>query len=144
MKKLLLTTAIISSLTLSQAAFANDGQAHADKTAEKSMAVASIVTAQEGLEKVRSGMKSIGEMVEAGKLDTIHPEIEKLEPIFGMIKEKSGLEGEKKARLESSIKQLTSQLGKLHTVADGKDAVKTKAEFKKAEGALKLLESNIK
>lgn len=147
MKKLLLTTLTLVTIAAYQPTIAHEGKDdhnHAKPAAEATQLTSKATSIPEALSEVQAGMKSISRMVEAGKLDTIHTEIEKLEPALDIIRKNSALTGEKKTRLESSLSQLTSQLGKLHTVADSKDISKTKAELKKAEGALKLVESALK
>lgn len=148
MKKLLLTTAILALAGFQQPALAHGDEKHEDahheSTAKAPAAAATAATAQEALTEIQSGMKAVATEVAEGKHDTLHDQIEKIEKSIASLKEKSGLEGEKKARLDSSLKQLSTQLGKVHSAADAKDAEKTKAEFKKAEGALKLVESNVK
>jgi hypothetical protein len=126
MKKLLITTTIISALALSQPAFAQT------------------TTTQDELAKIQVTMQSISEMVTSGKLDNVHAQIEKIEVSAKLIKEKSGFDGDKKTRLEAALKQMDTQLGKVHSASDSKDVEKTKSEFKKAEAALKLVESNFK
>lgn len=54
------------------------------------------------------------------------------------------MDGERKPRLEASLKQLSGQLGRLHSTSDSKDAEKTTAELKKVEGALRLVENALK
>jgi hypothetical protein len=51
---------------------------------------------------------------------------------------------EKKERRDAVIKQMNSRLDTLHEAADANDIAKTASELKKAEGALKLLELQIK
>lgn len=148
MKKLLLTTAILAFAGFQQPAFAHgdekhEGQ-HTEAPAADSKAVATATDAQGALAEIQAGMKTISTQISENKHDAMHNEIEKIEASINTLKEKSGLEGDKKTRLESSLKQLSTQLGKLHGVADAKDAEKTKAEFKKAEGALKLVENAAK
>jgi|GEM_PF-4314014 len=126
MKKLLITTAIISSLVAFQPAFAQ------------------ATNTQEALTEIQATMKSISEMVDSEKLDNVHAQIEKIEVSAKLIKEKSGFDGDKKTRLEAALKQMDTQLGKVHSASDSKDVEKTKSEFKKAEAALKLVESNFK
>jgi len=126
MKKLLITTAIISSLVAFQPAFAQ------------------ATNTQEALTEIQATMKSISEMVSNGKLDNVHAQIEKIEVSAKLVKEKSGFDGDKKTRLEAALKQMDTQLGKVHSASDSKDVEKTKSEFKKAEAALKLVESNFK
>jgi hypothetical protein len=146
MKKLLLITAILAFAGFQQPALAHGdekhGEAHHEATAKAPVATAA--TAQDALTEIQSGMKAVATQVAEGKHDTLHDQIEMIEKNIAVLKEKSGTEGEKKDRLDSSLKQLSTQLGKVHSAADAKDAEKTKAEFKKAEGALKLVESNVK
>lgn len=145
MKKLLLTAAILALTGLQQPAFAHGdgehGEHHQEATAETAMPA---MTAPEALTSIQSGMTTIGSQIEAGTLDAIHEEIEKIDMAAQTLKEKATVTEDKKTRLESSLAQFSAQLGKLHEATDVKDAVKSKAEFKKAEGAFKLVEAALK
>jgi len=141
MKEYLLTTAILTTFFVYQPAFAYESH---DKPATEVIVVLKATTAPEALAEIQAGIKSVGEMVNDGKLDGVHVEIEKIEAASKVIKEKAAVDGNKKTRLEAAIKQFNTQIGKVHIAADGKDAKKTKVEFKKAEGALKLVESALK
>jgi DNA-binding transcriptional regulator GbsR (MarR family) len=148
MKKLLLTTAILAAIGFQQPALAHgdekhEGQ-HTEAPAAAPKAVATATDAQGALTEIQAGMKTISTQISENKHDAMHDEIEKIEASIKALKEKSALEGDKKTRLEASLKQLSTQLGKVHSAADAKDAEKTKIEFKKAEGALKLVESAAK
>ena len=148
MKKLLLTTAILAFAGFQQPALAHGDEKHEGHHTEAATADSKATTtatdAQSALAEIQTGMKTISTQISENKHDAMHDEIEKIEASIKALKEKTGLEGDKKTRLEASLKQLSTQLGKVHSAADAKDAEKTKAEFKKAEGALKLLESNVK
>lgn len=148
MKKLLLTTAILALSAFQQHALAHgdekhEGQ-HTKAQASESKTVATVTDAQSALTNIQNGMKTINMQISENNYDAMHNQIEKIETSINVLKEKAGLEGDKKTRLDASLKQLSTQLGKVHSAADAKDAEKTKAEFKKSEGALKLLESHIK
>ncbi|NBX03537.1 MAG: hypothetical protein EBR02_05690 [Alphaproteobacteria bacterium] len=142
MKKFLISTAIVSALTFSFPVFAHEGEDHGAH--EHAESVSKAANSQEALTQVKAGINILGEMLAAGKLDGMHEEIEKIEESTQALKNKAGFDGEKKTRLEAAVKQLNAQLGKVHTASDAKDIEKTKAELKKAEGALKLVESNFK
>jgi len=145
MKKLLLTTAIIALTGLNQPAFAHGDEDHGNQPHETSTEAAiSATTAQESLTSIQTGMDMVGSQIDAGQFDLTHVEIEKIDTATKALKTSASVADDKKARLESAINQFLAQLGKLHTVADAKDAEKSKAEFKKAQGALKLIESNLK
>ncbi len=145
MKKLLLTVAIFSLTGLSQPAFAHGDEDHGDQphetTAETAMPA---TTTQEALTNIQTGIDALGSQIDAGQLDLTHAEIEKIDAAAKALKTSASVTDDKKARLESSINQFIAQLGKLHTVADAKDAEKSKAEFKKAQGAFKLVEAALK
>lgn len=147
MNKLLLTTAILALISFQQPAFAHGDEKH-DEHQSGASAAAKITSkatnTQEALAEIQAGMKTISTQISENKHDAMHNEIEKIEASINALKEKSGLEGDKKTRLEAALKQLSTQLSKVHSVADAKDADKTKAEFKKAEGALKLVENAAK
>ena len=145
MKKLMLTAAIIALTGLNQPAFAHGDEDHGDQphetTAEAAMPA---TTTQEPLTSIQTSMDALGSQIDAGQLDLTHAEIEKIDAAVKALKTSATVTDDKKARLESSINQFVAQLGKLHTVADAKDAEKSKAEFKKAQGAFKLVEAALK
>ncbi len=143
MKKLLLTAAILALTGLNQPAFAHGDEDHGSQPHETT-AEATMPTTQEALTSIQTGIDMLGSQIDAGQLDLTHAEIEKIDAAAKALKTNATVADDKKARLESSINQFIAQLGKLHTVADAKDAEKSKAEFKKAQGALKLIESNLK
>lgn len=145
MKKLLLTAAIIALTGLNQPAFAHGDEDHGNQGHEATSQMAMpAMTVQESLASIQTGMTTIGGQIEAGTLDATHEEIEKIDMAAKMLKENAKVSEDKKARLDSSLDQLSAQLNKLHQATDAKDAEKSKAEFKKAEGALKLVESALK
>ena len=145
MKKLLLTAAILALTGLNQPAFAHGDEDHGSQphetTAEASMPA---TTTQEALTSIQTSMDVLGSQIDAGQLDLTHAEIEKIDAAAKALKTSASVADDKKDRLESSINQFIAQLGKLHTVADAKDAEKSKAEFKKAQGAFKLVEAALK
>lgn len=147
MKKLLLTAAILILTGLHQPDFAYGSEGHGNQPheSEAEMATPSI-TEQEPLTSIQTGMSTIGSQIEAGQFNLIHAEIEKIDSATKDLKSSATVGDEKRARLASSIDQLVAQLGKLHTVTDDKEVVKSKAdtEFKKAQGAMKLVESALK
>lgn len=157
MTHILLTTSMIAALAAFQPALAHGGEAHsagkaaagADaKVVSKAAADAKLdskaATAQKALFAVHDSVKVLGALVKGGKFDAIHEEIEKAEGSINAIEANATLEGTHRIRLEASLQQLAAQLAKLHTASDAKDAEKTKAEFKKVEGALKLVENALK
>jgi hypothetical protein len=145
MKKLLLTAAILALVGLQQPTFAHGDEEHGEHHQEAAAEMAApTMMAEEALTSIQAGMTTLGSQIEAGQLDLTHAEIEKINALLKSLKASATVADDKKARLESSINQFVAQLGKLHTVADAKDAEKSKAEFKKAQGALKLVEANLK
>ena len=145
MKKLLLTAAILVLTGLQQPAFAHGDEEHGSQPHEATSEMAMpAMTAQESLTSIQTGMATISSKIETGALDGLHEEIEKIDMAAKMLKEKATVTEDKKARLESSLDQLSAQLDKMHDATDAKDMEKSKAEFKKAEGALKLVEAVLK
>lgn len=155
MTHILLTTSMIAALAAFQPALAHGGEDHsagkatADaKVVSKAAADAKLdskaATAQKALFAVHDSVKVLGELVKGGKFDAIHEEIEKAEGSINAIEANATLEGTNRIRLEASLQQLSALLGKMHVASDAKDAEKTKAEFKKVEGALKLVENALK
>jgi len=141
-KQLLLTTSLIAALAAFPA-LAHEGEDHNHETAAKAV-IFKAATAQDALAEVKASVKLLADDVEGAQFDAIHEDIEKTEGSIRAIQAKANLDGDKKARLEASLKQLSAQLGKLHAASDAKNADKTKAEFKKVEGALKLVENALK
>lgn len=145
MKKLMLTAAIIALTGLNQPAFAHGDENHGSQPHETATEAAMpAATTQEALTSIQTGMDTVASQIDAGQLDLTHAEIEKIDAAAKSLRSSATVTEDRKARLESSINQFVAQLGKLHTVADAKDAEKSKAEFKKAQGALKLIEANLK
>ncbi len=148
MKKLLMMTGILTVLAVSPA-FAHGDEDHGNHEAAATAEVAtpavnSAATAPEALAEVQSVMGAISEQIASGNLDAVHAEIDKITASSKVLTEKSDIPADKKARLEAALKQLNSQLGKVHEATDGKDVAKSQAEFKKAQGALKLVEASLK
>ena len=128
-----------------QPAFAHGDEDHGTQPHETATEAATpAMTAQEALASIQTGMDTVGSQIDAGQFDLTHKEIEKIDAAAKSLKTSATVAEDKKARLELSINQFVAQLGKLHTVTDSKDAEKSLAEFKKAQGALKLVESVLK
>lgn len=146
MKKLLLAVAILSLTGLQQPAFAHEGEEHGAQPHQEPAAEAAMpaMTVQDALSSIQASMAIVSSQVDTEQFDAIHAEIEKIDTATKVLKSTAAVREDKKLRLESSINQFVVQLGKLHTVADAKDAEKSKTELKKAQGALKLVESHLK
>lgn len=145
MKELLLTAAIIALTGLNQPAFAHGDEDHGNQPHETSTEAAMpAMSAQDILTSIQEGLVTVGSQIDARQFDLTHAEIEKISTAAKSLKTSATVEEDKKSRFESSINQFVAQLGKLHMVADAKDAEKSKVEFKKAQGALKLIETNLK
>lgn len=145
MKKLILTAAIVALMGLQQPAFAHGDEEHSEHHQEIAPETAMpAMAAQEALTSIQTSMDTVGSQIDAGQFDLTHAEIEKIDLAAKALKNDPTVPEDKKVRLDSSINQFVAQIGKLHTVADAKDADKSKAEFKKAQGALKLIEVNLK
>lgn len=82
--------------------------------------------------------------LEAKDLKSIHPHTSKGMDALKKLLTTETSTPEKKERLEASIKQMINRLDALHDAADANDAPKTASELKKAEGALKLLELQVR
>ncbi len=145
MKKLLLTAAILALTGINQPAFAHGDEDHGDQPHGTTVeATLPATTAQESLTTIQTGMDTVGSQIDAGQFDLTHAEIEKIDAAVKALKTSASVADDKKARLESSTNQFVAQLGKLHVATDAKDAEKSKTEYKKAQGAFKLIESNLK
>ena len=147
MKRLLLAATILALIGLNQPAFAHRDEDHgAEQQHHQAVAASQVPTmsAEKVLTSIQTGMASVKALIEAGTLETTHEEIEKIDAAVKALKAQAVIPEAKKVRFDSSISQLTAQLGKLHTATDAKDVKQSRVEFKKAEGALKLVQSNLK
>ncbi len=147
LKPTFLITTFVTAITISQPnAFAHGAEEHhndAPSHHEHADAHAA-TTARQAFDEVSASVKSLDTMVASGHLSGMHEEIEKTEALIAIIKSKADVSADKKPRLEAALKQLTAQLGKVHTASDKNDKAATQAELKKAHSALKLVEANLK
>lgn len=145
MKKLIFIIAILALTGLQQPAFAHGDEDHGNQSSESATEMPiPTMTSQETLTSIQTGMATIGAQIDTGQFELIHAETENIDRAAKTLKASASVAEAKKARLESSINQFVAQLAKLHVVTDAKDAEKSKAEFKKAQGALKLVEATLK
>ena len=78
--------------------------------------------------------------VEAGRLGEIHAKSERLGPLSTALLEASkNLAADKRARVESAVKQMPKVAGTLHEAADGGNADATRRELKRLDGLLELI-----
>jgi len=78
--------------------------------------------------------------VEAGRLGEIHAKSERLVPLAKSLLEGSKeLAVDKRARVESAVKQLPKVARALHEAADGGNAEATRRELKRLDGLLELI-----
>lgn len=153
MKKLLLTAAIIALTGLNQPAFAHGNEDHESQQHEASVAETRIPTEaltilQEGValmadtvsEKNRAEMFADGPIMEKWHEKTVE-----IQESIGTLKHHAAtLPNDKKVRLESSLNQLSKTLDDFHMMTHEKDPIKSEKEAKKAQGAVKLIEANLK
>ncbi len=144
MKETMLTIAILT-LTGLQPAHAHGVEDHGSQPHEVSTgATTPAMSVQDILAGIQASLGIVGSNVDAGQFDLIHAEIEKIGIAVKSLKTGATIADDKKARFESSINQLMAQLERLHTAADAKHAEKSRTEFKKTQGAFKLVEINLK
>jgi len=156
MKKLLLTTAILALSGLQQPALAHGDEKHEGHHSTSSTGSASTeMKSEDALKILHEGIalmeetvsdKNREEMFANGPImDKWHDKESAIrEAAESLKKNPSSVSGDKKKRLESSINQLNKVLDDFHIATHNQDAAKAQAEVKKAKGALKLIEANIK
>lgn len=101
-------------------------------------------TVEDALGALKSEVSNIEALLKEGKLGSIHHATEDAGQSLAAIEATAKAEGEKKTRLHSALKQARARLGKLHDAADRNDKAPAEAEFTKLQGAVKLVESNLK
>ena len=142
MKKLLTLTLLTTLyITFPTVTFAHGDESDGHHETEK--AKTADVNPSDSLIQIKQAYSDIDALAKAGKLSEIHARIELVEPYLDSIA-KTEVAAEKKTRLAASVKQVRSQLDKVHEVSDANDAVATEAELKKLNGAILLLESSLK
>ena len=161
MKKLLLTTAILALAGFQQPALAHEGEDHS-KTEQHGQHEPSavhdeatkIATKDDALKVLRDGVAFMDEAVNKHKadlfangkvMDQLHDVTVHIEEAAKFLeKDSESMEPTKKARLSSALKQLVKTTTDFHIGTHDKNLEKTLAELKKSQGALKLVESNVK
>jgi len=89
---------------------------------------------------LRGVRDAIAADLEAGRLDEIHAKSERLEPLAKALLEASkDLAADKRARVESAVKQMPKVAGILHEAADAGNADATRRELKRLDGVLELM-----
>lgn len=145
-KVLSLTAALVGSFAMAQPVLAHGDEDHGGAGQHEQVEHehgSKATTAGEPIAELQASVKAIGSMIAAGNLDAVHEEVEKATVAIKAVKEQAATDGDQKRRLDASLKQFSGQLEKLHSASDSKDAERTKVEFKKVEGALKLVENAI-
>jgi hypothetical protein len=90
--------------------------------------------------ELRGVRDAIAADVKAGRLGEIHARSERLVPLANSLLESSkDLAPEKRARVESAVKQLPKVAGALHEAADDGNAEATRRELKRLDGLLELI-----
>ncbi len=80
--------------------------------------------------------------IEAGSLKAIHEKTEALEmQVQSLLEHSTSLDPKKRERVESLVGQITKLSGTLHVAADAGDEDRTRREFKRLDGLLKLLQA---
>lgn len=139
--------ALIAVLAVTPAFAHEEGAAHPHE--DKTQEVAALTPTPEAsvvdpISIVKKAIDDSKAALEAKDLKSIHPYTSKgIDALKNLLATRNPAP-EKKERLEASIKQMNSRLDALHDAADANDTAKTASELKKAEGALKLLELQVK
>ncbi len=94
---------------------------------------------------IQAKTKEIGALIEAKNLKTVHESVEKIIDASKTLKAQNPVtDTDKKKRFESALDQLVKQADKVHDTADeSKDVAKTSSEYKKLQGALTLVETQL-
>ena len=93
-------------------------------------------------EVVQKSTKEIESGIASQNQETIHEAEENLSGGLIFLQSNSALvTGDKAKRLEAALKQAISVSSNVHEAADAKDMTKAAVEFKKLQGALKLIEA---
>ncbi len=80
--------------------------------------------------------------IEAGSLKAIHEKTEALEThVQSLLQQSTSLDPKKRERVESLVGQITKLGGTLHVAADAGDEDRSRREFKRLDGLLKLLQA---
>ncbi len=80
--------------------------------------------------------------IEVGTLNAIHEKTEALEmQVQSLLEHSTSLDPKKRERVESLVGQITKLAGTLHAAADAGNEDRTRREFKRLDGLLKLLQA---
>lgn len=153
MKKLLLTTAILTTIGFQQPALAHEGEDHSEHAHTEKQTVA--IKPEEALKALQGGIAMMADTVSEKNrkemfadgliMEKWHEEVAVIQEAIKLLKQHAAtLPDEKKKRLESSLSQLLKLLDDFHIATHDKNVAKAQAEVTKAKGALKLIEVNIK
>lgn len=90
--------------------------------------------------ELRGVRDAIAADVEAGQLGEVHAKSERLEPLAKALLDASkDLAADKRARVESAVKQMPKVADALHEAADSGNADATRRELKRLDGVLELI-----
>lgn len=139
-------TVLILSLLAIPALAHESGEAHPhnDTAPKQATMPEQASTAASIMDTVKKAIENSKAAIEAKNLKTIHGYTSPAMDALRSLSSVATPAPEKKERLESTIKQMSAKLDALHDTADGGDITKTEAEFKKVEGAYKLLEIQLR
>lgn len=146
-KYLFLTATLAGSIALAEPVLAHGDESHGAASAPEPADHAQVgqpTLASGALASLQASVDAIDDQIAAGSLDAVHEEVEKAEAAIQAIQEQAAIDVDRKPRLEAALRQLSGQLDRLHSTADGKDIEKTEMELKKVEGALRLVENALK
>lgn len=116
--------------------------AHGDEKHDKSGMAA--MSADQMLAAVKTKLGAIEQALAGKDLKGIHQLSEDAAAAAAMLRDHVIPPPDKKQRFDSAAKQLVEQLQAVHTAADKGDQAATESAFKKAQGAAKLVEANMK
>lgn len=161
MNKLLLTTAIVMALGLSMPAYAHEGEVHENAAVEHGhddadihSQAGQITDNASALKVIQEGVSFMNEAITSRKadlfndgatMDKLHDITVHIEEAAKFIESQPSQEADaQKVRLSSALKQLVKAATDFHVATHDRNLEKSMSELKKTQGALRLVEANLK
>lgn len=116
-------------------------QAHGDEKHQPAMVA---MSADQILAAVKTKLAAIEQALAAKDLKGIHQLSDDAAAAAVILRDHVTPPPDKKQRFDGAAKQLVEQLQAVHAAADNGDQAATESAFKKAQGAAKLVEANMK
>lgn len=160
MNKLFLTTTMVLALGLSMPAYAHDGEVHESAAEHRHddggihTEASQITDNTSALKVIQDGVSFMNEAIisqqadlfnDGATMDKLHDITVHIEEAAKFIESQPSQRTEaEKTRLLSALKQITKTATDFHIATHDRNLEKAKAELKKTQGALKLVEANLK